>query len=290
MTEVSEGGSVPELKFFNSGDKPVFLLDGEQLIGAKQNRILNLSILVAGGKIIIIPVTCVEAGRWRHRTSHFSTSQSVHYAEGRARKMAQVSASMRATGQRRADQGTVWDDIQEKSARFNVASETAAMNDIYVQEGESLKDYLASFSVLEGQSGAVFAIDGQIVGLDLFDSAETLKKLFPKLLHSYGLDAIDSARSRPSQKEKHCTSKSVEAFLKKMSESKTEEFPAVGEGMDVRFSGHNINGAALAVDDRVVHLSAFSDRQLTCELPMTRIILDWRNDESLAEKKILTVL
>ena len=30
ITEVSEGGSVPELKFVNSGDKKVFLLDGEE--------------------------------------------------------------------------------------------------------------------------------------------------------------------------------------------------------------------------------------------------------------------
>ena len=72
VTEVSEGGSVPELKFVNSGARPVFLLDGEQLIGAKQNRVLNLSILVAGGKTIIIPVSCVEAGRWRHSTRDFS--------------------------------------------------------------------------------------------------------------------------------------------------------------------------------------------------------------------------
>ena len=84
VTEVSEGGSVPELRFVNSGNRRVFLLDGEQLIGAKQNRILNLSILVAAGKTIIIPVSCVEAGRWRHRTSQFSSAESVHYAEGRA--------------------------------------------------------------------------------------------------------------------------------------------------------------------------------------------------------------
>ncbi len=258
VTEVSEGGSVPELKFVNSGDKWVFLLDGEQLVGAKQNRVLNLSILVAGGKVIIIPVTCVEAGRWRHRTQQFSSSASVHYAEGRARKMAQVSASMRSTGRRNADQGRVWADISEKSARFSVASETSAMSDIYDKESERLQDYTASFSTLEKQSGAVFAIDGQIVGLDLFDSAETLKKLFPKLLNSYGLDALDRARSRPSKRTKGCSQADVEAFLKSVQEAKTEEFPAVGEGVDIRFSGSNMNGAALAVNNRIVHLSAFA--------------------------------
>jgi hypothetical protein len=258
ITEVSEGGSVPELKFVNSGNLSVFLLDGEQLIGAKQNRVLNLSILVAAGKTIIIPVSCVEAGRWHHRTSQFSSDQSLHYAEGRARKMAQVSASMRATGQRRSDQMEVWKDISEKSAKFGVASETSAMSDIYDHEGASLEDYVGSFSVLEGQLGAVFGIGGRVVGLELFDSAETLKKLFPKLMRSYSLDALDHARSRSSGKEAPCTPEKANEFLQGVIQAKGEEFPAVGEGRDIRLSGSNLTGAALDAKGRIIHLSAFA--------------------------------
>ena len=46
VTEVCEEGSVPELRFENPGEKAVLLLDGEELIGAKQNRVVNLTILV----------------------------------------------------------------------------------------------------------------------------------------------------------------------------------------------------------------------------------------------------
>ena len=258
VTEVSEGGSVPELKFVNSGKRPVFLLDGEQLIGAKQNRVLNLSILVAGGRTIIIPVSCVEAGRWRHRTSHFSSDQSLYYAEGRARKMAQVSLSLSSTGQRRSDQSKVWEDIREKSSRFSVVSDTSAMSDIFEKEEARLKDYEQSFQVREGQSGAVFAINGKIVGLDLFDSAETLKKLFPKLLQSYGLDALDHDRRESSGRKAACGSKDVDTFLKSITEAEAEEFDAVGEGRDVRLSGKELAGAALIVDNRVIHMSAFA--------------------------------
>jgi hypothetical protein len=130
--------------------------------------------------------------------------------------MAQVSASMRTTGQRRSDQAEVWRDISEKSAKFNVSSETSAVSDIYEQESTRLEDYVHSFSVLEGQAGAVFAIDGRVVGLELFDSAETLRKLFPKLLRSYGLDALDRARSKPSRKETQCAPEKAGAFLEKL--------------------------------------------------------------------------
>ena len=258
ITEVSEGGSVPELKFVNSGSQPVFLLDGEQLIGAKQNRVLNLSILVAAGKTLIVPVSCVEAGRWSRGTSHFSSDDSLHYAEGRARKMSYVSASMRTSGQRTSDQAKVWGDIREKSAKFRVFSETEAMSDIYEHQKASLKDYVSAFSVLEGQTGALFAIGERVAGLELFDSAETLRKLFPKLMRSYGLDALDHARSKRSRKEARCTPQKANEFLEKVAEAKAEEFPAVGEGLDIRLSGSKLTGAALFAEDRIIHLSAFT--------------------------------
>ena len=37
VVEVSEDGSVPQLLFRNGGEQAVFLLDGEELVGAKQN-------------------------------------------------------------------------------------------------------------------------------------------------------------------------------------------------------------------------------------------------------------
>jgi len=172
--------------------------------------------------------------------------------------MAQVSASMRATGQRRSDQSAVWMDISEKAARFRVSSETSAMSDIFEQEAGQLEEYVASFHVLEGQSGAVFAIDGRVAGLELFDSADTMRKLFPKLLRSYGLDALDHARSKPSAKETPCTAVKADAFLRKVAGATAEEFPAVGEGREIRLSARGLTGAALSAHDRIIHLTAFS--------------------------------
>ncbi|HXK39805.1 MAG TPA: DUF6569 family protein, partial [Candidatus Paceibacterota bacterium] len=74
VTEVSESGSVPELLFVNEADEKVLLVDGEELVGARQNRILNVTLLVGGKQKVVIPVSCVEQGRWAYKSRHFASA------------------------------------------------------------------------------------------------------------------------------------------------------------------------------------------------------------------------
>jgi len=126
VTEVSETGSVTELKFVNNCDLPVLLLDGEELVGAKQNRILNLTVLAPSHKTIVIPVSCVEAGRWRAESAEFSSAKRAHFSRGRARKAAHVTESLRTVGSRRSNQEEGWADISEKAVRMDASSDTNA--------------------------------------------------------------------------------------------------------------------------------------------------------------------
>ncbi len=141
VTEVDEGGSVPELMFSNESARRVLLLDGEELVGAKQNRVLNITILVGAGQKLTIPVSCVEEGRWGYRSRDFSSADRAMYARGRARKMSQVSASLRERGERHADQHDVWDGVASMARCLSVESSTEAMADAYEQSAESLASY-----------------------------------------------------------------------------------------------------------------------------------------------------
>ncbi len=154
ITEVSVQGSVPDLKLNNESDEPVLLLDGEELIGAKQNRILNLTILAPANRTIVIPVSCVEAGRWSPRSAQFTTSSQAHFARGRAKKMAQVSDSLRASGERRSDQQAVWEEIGAKAACLKVQSPTSAMLDIYETYTKRIDEYAGAFTAVDRQVGA----------------------------------------------------------------------------------------------------------------------------------------
>ena len=102
----------------------------------------------------------------------------------------------------------------------------------------------------------MFAIDGRIVGFDLFDCADTLRKLFPKLIRSYALDALDASLGKETEAKIPSAADAAE-FLEGVTRAKLETFPAIGEGEDLRLSSGGLTGAALATKERVVHLSAF---------------------------------
>lgn len=46
VTEVDDAGSVPTILVKNRLDARLFLMDGQELVGAKQNRILNTDVVV----------------------------------------------------------------------------------------------------------------------------------------------------------------------------------------------------------------------------------------------------
>src|SRR3954466_7738374 len=89
VTEVSEAGSVPELQVENGLDLAVFLMDGQELVGAKQNRILNTDVLVPARSTLRIPVSCVEQHRWRHVSATFSAGGSASHRT-RSSKLSRV--------------------------------------------------------------------------------------------------------------------------------------------------------------------------------------------------------
>jgi len=254
VSEVSEGGSVPHLLFSNRGKQAVFLLDGEELVGAKQNRILNITVLAPAGKDTVIPVSCVESGRWQRTRDDFTSAPRAQFSMSRAKKAARVSESLAACSEARSDQGEVWSDISAKLGRMESYSATSAVEKVYQDHEEKLAQFVAQLKCVDGQVGAVFSIKGRVTGLEFFDAAETCRLLMPKIIRSYALDAID-----PGYRG-HIASGlgSPAEVLARLSGAVYSNHKAVGEGEDLRFdSTPGIAGGALFARDRVVHLCAF---------------------------------
>ena len=135
VREKDPGGSVPEIRVVNRADVAVLILDGEELVGAKQNRVLNASILLAAGAERIIAVSCTEAGRWSYRSERFSASPYVMPRSARRDKNASVHLNLRTSRDFRSDQGQVWDNVDRLSMQLGAGSPTQAMREVLDSRG-----------------------------------------------------------------------------------------------------------------------------------------------------------
>lgn len=255
IEEISKRGSVPELKVINLSDAPVLLLDGEEVAGAKQNRILNTTILVNARAEIIIPVSCTEQGRWSYRTEEFYDSGTVSPSFLRADKLSSVNISLNKEGTFCSNQSRVWKNVESLSRAVNVQSMTGAMRDVFEGKRETLEDYLKDFRYVPNQKGIFVFVDGEIAGWDILSSVVAFESLFKKLIKSYAMDALIKNRGKITISRNPI--EEARRFLEEIKECQVRKYPSTGLGEDYRFEGAGKVGSALVVDKQVIHMAFF---------------------------------
>ena len=269
VVEIDRGGSVPELKVINKSGKMILILDGEELVGAKQNRIVNTTILVAANATTVIPVSCVEQGRWAYTSNKFVSEQRRMAPEMRATLAADVSFSLKRDRGYRSDQIALWDRISAKADRLDVMSDSMEMAAIYRKETPTIKEYIDHFELADHQIGAVFLINGKVVGMDCFGKAETFSKTYRKLTESYALDAIDMSET---EKKYKVYKRDAEKLLKTAGSGRVESHASVGLGTDCRLESKSLTGFALAHKEQILHMSLFSrDEDTEKSVPTSRM-------------------
>ena len=251
VEEVSEGGSVPNLFVENKGDIRVLFLEGEQLIGAKQNRVLNTSVLIAAKSKVKIPVSCVEQGRWRYRFKHFGSSGSHSPSKLRYFLKSTVSHALKEKMGHRSDQGKVWEEVDRQQKALGTSSGTHAMSDTFDSYKEQVADFQQKLRYVDGASGMAVAIGKKIVAVDMFDKPSTCGKVWDRLMSGYVLDALE-----PQADEGQAEATDVERLLGTATDLPWEVAEPVGEGEEYRAQqGEEVHASALAFHDAPVHVS-----------------------------------
>ena len=187
IAEVSEAGNVPKLFIQNHSTQPLFIMDGEELVGAKQNRITNSSFVISPHSTSTIPVSCVEQNRWNYNSRNFSTSDNIIFNKGRKEKFQDVHNS----SDYQTDQRKVWGNIHEKMSKLNSYNSTASMSDVYKDKDSALKDYVSKFKAQDNDIGVIYGIGDKIEGVDIFHGPYLFKHFLPKIIKSCVLEILD---------------------------------------------------------------------------------------------------
>ena len=249
LLEVTElkSAEVNRVRVRNRAKRPVFIMAGEMLKGARQDRIAGDDVSVPAGQELTIAVYCVEHGRW--------VAKSEGFASGRA--LAQASVR----GAAKAGQSAVWDRVEAGQALLRAPSATGALSSVHESEEvqRRMKPYTRTFSDLPDEFPkacvVVAAVGDEILAADLFSSPALFSQLGPKLLESYIIDALER-----DERGRQPDAAAVKAWLDNIRRAEGREKDTPGKGQLYELEGARLFGSALVWQDGIVHLQAFPTR------------------------------
>jgi hypothetical protein len=239
---------VPKLAVTNHSDLPVLLVEGEMLVGGDQNRTMNVTVLCPPRIRTVVPVSCVEAGRWGARRT---MSGKRKHAPGslRAAKTAYLEPRSDDIGARSSDQGLVWEEVRRQSLAHAVYSGTSALDDVQEEIEDRISEELESIEPQPNQVGVVCTVGDEVVGLDVFDRASALSQYLRAIVAGHALDDVTESRGEDPIA-------AIERFLAQVDASACDTGNGVGLGDEVLLRGA-VAGVGLSFGDHLVHLAAF---------------------------------
>jgi len=255
VKEVSESGSVNNLLIINHSKDYVFFMDGDILSGAKQNRVLNTSVLIPPESKTNVPVSCVESGRWRYSSSKFTNSDYCAPAYMRRNKACDVNASLYITGLHTSDQRKVWNDVEKLSSFHNVKSGTSNLSDIYNRKKNEFDSGADIFTCSDSATGLAFFRKNQILSVDVFNRTDVYKEYFPKLLKG-ALMEFNSSSHTANILTRDTASVLLNSLVDNIKNMKQDLHQSVGAGTEKRFGDNAYTGFELSFEDKLVHLAA----------------------------------
>ncbi|MBS1518823.1 MAG: hypothetical protein JSS91_12105 [Bacteroidetes bacterium] len=258
IREVSESGSVNNLSLVNDSDHFIFISDGDILEGAKQNRVLNTSVFIAPHTVTEIPVSCVEAGRWRYRKKDFSHSKSYMPRDIRIEKMKKVEENLFESGKAYADQSEIWNEVRCYEDTLDSRSASSDLNELFSKKEKELLELTGNLTYTEGSNGMAVFSGNRLISVEIFNRAEIFREYFPKLLKSTAIELLKAdINSQDISYEESV--RAAEEFMNETEKINPKIHKGVGAGTEKRFSSDMLTGFELNYDKKPVHFVALNE-------------------------------
>jgi len=254
IKEVSWMGNISSLNVSNKSSNPILIVDGEELAGAKQNRIVNTSILVPAFEEIHVPVSCTEQKRWSYKSEQFEDSEVLLAANARRNKNVKMSQSLTVGGHYDVDQESIWMDIKSIFSNSGVSSKTLAMKDAFDDRKTDINHFLEALPYQYGQKGAAIFVNGRLEGLDYISQTKAYKDLHPKLIKSHAMDVIHQEGYAMWNCDEDCLKEPINEWLRELGNAQENSYNPVGLGTDYRYDSDKIIGSVL-YEKNPVHVS-----------------------------------
>lgn len=237
--EECDNSNIEQVKLKNNSISPLILLDGEEIAGSLQNRIISQTMIIAPKSEIKIPVNCSEKGRNTYK-SEFHYSNYMANSNTRRKKV---------YNKNKLRQNVVWSSIDNLEKDKNTCSKTNALRDSYEKNKYDIDSYLKHFKMENNQIGVICIVENK-VGLEIFNNHSLYEKYNEMLLRSYIIDSSNKEKINISNKE-------LENILDSINDDSFIKKEAVGLGKYYKISNSYGNGHILIYENNMVHASFF---------------------------------
>ncbi len=219
-----EDASVHELQIENTDEKPQFLQEGDRLQGGKQDRMIGTSLVIPGKSgVMSVPSFCIEHHRWTEGAT-FSASGDNALALKEVRLSAKFDK----------DQNGVWKKVEDEKRAAAVVLAAPNATSSFNETMDSPQVHKACEAIEKALTGAIaghadavgvaFAVNGKIEEVNLYPGASLLRKLYPRLVKSYAMQA--ALDKKPG---KALAAAEVASFMKSGGEKSKKEEQVNGE-------------------------------------------------------------
>ena len=157
-TEIDENGVVNNIKVKNNSPNFLILHDGEIIVGAKQNRTIDKSVILKPRETRNVDVLCVEKGRWSFRNHEFSQHNSKLSPEIRFSK---------DTVKNYNKQNTVWNEIDKMYTENNQYSNTSDFCEFKEENSELVIEKIKS-KIFNDRYNGILVANNKISFIETF--------------------------------------------------------------------------------------------------------------------------
>ena len=255
VTEVDEKGVVGRLRVENRGDRPLLLIQGEELRGAKQDRVINRSLLLQPGTSAEVPVSCVERGRWRRESQAMHSSGRTLPSTLRARLARRVLRNEARGLGSVSDQLTTWREVDRFLETTHIHSDTSSI-------GAALDDLLRGVHVahalppFDDQVGGIYLRGRELLGMERLGRPEAWQRGWQVIARGHAVNPTP-ARHRPNITLPLERDGALELLRGELNAARWWREREEDGLEDLRFAGERVFGSALLVDGEPAHVAVW---------------------------------
>lgn len=260
ILEVKETDVVSNLKFINkSKDIKILIIEGEVVKGGRQNRVINVTMIIDEDSETVVPTSCVEQHRWHYEDGGTTFNKDAYITPTLYKDLSNsVNMSMHSSRgssmMYNSDQSSLWGAADTFLCSAATHSDSGDFTKAYEANEEKINDYWNKLKSMFKDCAGIAAVIGKKLIFSIADSKEFFMPQFEKLLKSYILEALTV-----EQTIKHSV-ESVADYLNDLLTVGNELFDSPNKiGKIIKFNSDSVTGSAFIFNDRIVHLSVIKE-------------------------------